>query len=115
MIWAAMKSNGAICLRRCPPRVNAVEYRNILQGAKSFIKPGYAALWTPEYLLPLRPIVQGSWLDISARWSAGASGNQHILVVALQAGGSSQCWSLAADVSGHEPDRTSVALGSEAS
>ena len=39
MVWAAMKSNGAICLRRCPTRVNAAAYQAILQSAKPFIRP----------------------------------------------------------------------------
>jgi transposase len=39
MVWAAMKSSGAICLRRCPPKMNAASYQGVLASAKSFIKP----------------------------------------------------------------------------
>ena len=39
MVWAAMKSNGAISLRRCPPKVKAADYQTILQSAVSFIRP----------------------------------------------------------------------------
>ena len=41
MVWAAMKSSGAICLRRCPPKVDAAAYQGILESAKSFIRPRY--------------------------------------------------------------------------
>lgn len=42
MVWAAMKSTGEICLRRCPPRVDAAAYRGILNSAKGFIRgPGW--------------------------------------------------------------------------
>ena len=39
MVWAAMKSDGAICLRRCPPRLNAAAYQAILMSARGFIRP----------------------------------------------------------------------------
>ena len=38
MVWAAMDSSGGICLRRCPPRVNAVKYQELLGTALSFIR-----------------------------------------------------------------------------
>ena len=37
MVWAAMKSSGAISLRRCPPKLNAAGYQDILASAKPFI------------------------------------------------------------------------------
>ena len=43
MVWAAMKSSGAICLRRCPPKMNAAAYQGILASAKSFIKPRFVS------------------------------------------------------------------------
>lgn len=39
MVWAAMKSDGAICLRRCPPKMNSAGYQSILGSAMTFIKP----------------------------------------------------------------------------
>lgn len=41
MVWAAMKSDGQICIRRCPPKVNASRYQDILQSAIGFIRPPY--------------------------------------------------------------------------
>lgn len=38
MVWAAMDGKGNICLRRCPPKLNAVAYQDILATALSFIK-----------------------------------------------------------------------------
>ena len=38
MVWAAMDGKGNICLRRCPPKVNAVAYQDILATALTFIK-----------------------------------------------------------------------------
>ena len=40
MVWAAMDASGAISLRRCPVKVNAFEYRKILNSALPFIKRG---------------------------------------------------------------------------
>ena len=37
MVWAAMKSSGAISIRRCPPKLNAAGYQDILASAKPFI------------------------------------------------------------------------------
>lgn len=39
MVWAAMRGNGSIVLRRCPPKVKAVDYQAILESAKAFIRP----------------------------------------------------------------------------
>ena len=39
MVWAAMKSDGAICLRRCPPRVNAAAYQAILMSDQGVPMP----------------------------------------------------------------------------
>ncbi len=44
MVWAAMKKNGAVCLRRCPPRMNAAAYQDILESAKAFIRPRYVRI-----------------------------------------------------------------------
>lgn len=41
MVWCAMKSNGQLFLRRCPPKVKAAEYQGILQDALTFIKPRF--------------------------------------------------------------------------
>ena len=41
MVWAAMKSDGSICLRRCPKKVNAQAYQTILLSAKQFIRPRF--------------------------------------------------------------------------
>ena len=41
MVWAAMKSNGTIWLRRCPPKVDSAAYQSILGSALSFIRPRY--------------------------------------------------------------------------
>ena len=45
MVWAAMKSDGAICLRRCPPKMNAAAYQGVLASAKKFIKPRCVATY----------------------------------------------------------------------
>jgi hypothetical protein len=42
MVWAAMKADGSICIRRCPSKVNASAYQGILSSALSFIKPRFA-------------------------------------------------------------------------
>ena len=39
MVWAAMKSDGAICLRKCPPKMNSASYQSVLGSAIGFIKP----------------------------------------------------------------------------
>ena len=39
MVWAAMKSDGSICVRHCTNKVNAAEYQQILGSALSFIHP----------------------------------------------------------------------------
>ena len=38
MVWAAMDSLGNVCIRRCPPRVDAKAYQTILAGALPFIR-----------------------------------------------------------------------------
>lgn len=39
MVWAAMKSNGRVIVKRCPHRMNAPAYQSVLQKAIRFIKP----------------------------------------------------------------------------
>ena len=39
MVWAAMKSDGAIELRRCPPKMNSTGYQSVLDASLKFIKP----------------------------------------------------------------------------
>ena len=96
MVWAAMKANGAICLRRCPPKVDAIAYRSILSSAKAFIKPRCASI-DPGTKPHLCSILQGPRLDVPARWSSSASGHQHHLLAAAQGGGAAQRWSVATD------------------
>ena len=38
MVWAAMDASGTICLRRCPERVNASKYQDLLETALPFIR-----------------------------------------------------------------------------
>jgi hypothetical protein len=45
MIWSAMNGRGEIIIRRCPPKVKAVDYQNILRTAKKFIKPRYVFIF----------------------------------------------------------------------
>ena len=39
MVWCAINGKGELCLKRCPPRVDAVAYQGILQSAMGFIRP----------------------------------------------------------------------------
>jgi hypothetical protein len=41
MVWAAINGRGQLILKRCPPKVKARDYQNILKSAKLFIKPRY--------------------------------------------------------------------------
>ena len=50
MVWAAMKRSGAICLRRCPPKVNSVEYQNILERSLRFVKPRLLPFFHKQHL-----------------------------------------------------------------
>ena len=59
MVWAAMKANGAICLRRCPPQVNSLAYQSILQSAMRFIKPRYGPLSHRGNTYPSVPFCSG--------------------------------------------------------
>lgn len=83
MVWAAMKANGEICLRRCPPRVNAQAYRSILESAKGFIRPRCEPKphWDGAWLVHVT--LQASWVDIPARWSPSSSGSKYDQLVAL--------------------------------
>ena len=46
MVWAAMKSDGAICLRRCPQKMNSAAYHSVLQSAIGFIRPRCVPHWS---------------------------------------------------------------------
>ena len=39
MVWAAINGRGQLILRRCPKKVNAQSYQDILDTAKAFIRP----------------------------------------------------------------------------
>ena len=41
MVWCAINGDGDLVLRRCPKKVNADAYCNILQSAINFIRPRY--------------------------------------------------------------------------
>ena len=41
MIWAAMNGNGDIIVRRCPKKINSMEYQRILQNSLQFIRHRY--------------------------------------------------------------------------
>jgi hypothetical protein len=44
MVWAAINGKGDLILKRCPPKVKAKDYQDILASAKRFISPRYTAL-----------------------------------------------------------------------
>ena len=46
MVWAAMKSDGAICLRRWPQKMNSAAYQSVLQSAIGFIRPRCVPHWS---------------------------------------------------------------------
>lgn len=89
MVWCAIKADGSICLRRCPPRVNAVAYRDILESAKAFIRPrcGIPLTWDEASFVP--GLLQGTWLEVSAGWGSGTSGDKYSVLAAFQAGSAS--------------------------
>jgi hypothetical protein len=41
MIWAAINGRGQLVLRRCPPKVKARDYQDVLDSALRFINPRY--------------------------------------------------------------------------
>ena len=41
MVWAAINGRGKLIVRRCPPKVNSVEYQRLLASSMTFIKPRY--------------------------------------------------------------------------
>ena len=51
MVWAAMNGRGELVLRRCPPKMKALDYQTILGSALSFIRRRYATL--PDLLQPI--------------------------------------------------------------
>ena len=63
MVWCAIKADGSICLRRCPPRVNAAAYRGILESAKAFIRPrcGIPLTWDEASFFCLVSCSEPGW------------------------------------------------------
>ena len=41
MVWAAINGHGQLVLRRCPLKVNAVEYQKIIDSTLRFVRPRY--------------------------------------------------------------------------
>lgn len=39
MVWCGINGRGELILKRCPKKVKAVEYQNVLQSALHFIRP----------------------------------------------------------------------------
>jgi hypothetical protein len=95
MVWAAMKKNGAVCLRRCPPRMNAAAYQDILESAKAFIRPRYVLL---AWFLTVTFVSQYVWLALSTRWRSSSSCCIDGGLAEGQQSGSAQWWRLATDV-----------------
>lgn len=48
MVWAAMDGEGKIELQRCPPKVKAKDYQDILEKSFRFIKRRYLPLFYGE-------------------------------------------------------------------
>ena len=48
MVWAAINGRGELIVRRCPPKVKARDYTNILNTALNFIKPRYGKFDVPR-------------------------------------------------------------------
>ena len=65
-VWSAINGRGEIILRRCPPKVNSVEYQTLLGSALPFIRPRCVCMPNPKAPPPLSQ--QGVPLGIPTRW-----------------------------------------------
>lgn len=54
MVWAAIDSEGRICIKRCPGHVRAAEYQAVLGSAIRFIKRRCSLC--PNHSVPLHPV-----------------------------------------------------------
>ena len=77
MVWAAMDSSGAICLRRCPEKVKAKEYQDILTSSIPFIRRRYVSFLERHWHLDghnpqccnILCLVQSHAIHLPTRWS----------------------------------------------
>ena len=76
MVWCAINSKGKVCLKKCPPRVNAWAYWSILKKAIRFLKPccRFGSQTPPIKLYPSLSL-QDKPTTVATRWLPSAQGN----------------------------------------
>ena len=65
MVWAAMNSSGQVIVRRCPERVNAASYQELLKTALPFIK-GKGKLFQQDDAPPHTVKPTSKWLNTNS-------------------------------------------------
>lgn len=67
MVWAAINGRGQLIVRRCPPKVKAVDYQAILDSALHFIRKRYfmcdVRSLTPSNLVTGQPTRYSSMME----------------------------------------------------